>query len=265
MINMKIEKDEMYVLLQPKHVLMSIVIVNDEFPLNLTAHKSIDKLNEVSDVVFIFSDKHNPKSKRVDKNKFASLYNACAWLDSGESLPESLFHVFEYSKEIFEKHVGYNILHLKDLSETGIPEKMLDNINSLLRSSSVKPVFKCWRLNNIELSNIYINPELETKKSRIFNFINCKKDDQIVNNVDLFTTYTSNSVSMFLKSTTVNVLLDFVKLAKSNNYTKPGELFDITTFNERSDVKFLLSSFIKYLGLGIINSSVEDLDIGDLS
>ena len=55
------EKDEMYVVNQPRKSIVSLVLFDE----NITdeIHENIIKLNEISDVIFIFSREY----KRIDK------------------------------------------------------------------------------------------------------------------------------------------------------------------------------------------------------
>ena len=75
-------KEEMYVVNQPRHLMISIILMDyDYYPLPDNIHTGLCKLSEISDIVFIFSDSHFDNSK-ISKEKITTLYQACAFIDS---------------------------------------------------------------------------------------------------------------------------------------------------------------------------------------
>lgn len=64
------KKNEIYVLKQPTKAIATIVVVDTEFPLNSSIQDNIDKLNKVSDIIFMFSDTFNKHSEGIDKINF---------------------------------------------------------------------------------------------------------------------------------------------------------------------------------------------------
>ena len=72
--------DEMYVINQPKHSIVSLVVFNDNITEEI--HKNLAKLNDISDIIFIFSR----DQRRINKNKLTSLYNSCGWIESFDNI-----------------------------------------------------------------------------------------------------------------------------------------------------------------------------------
>lgn len=255
---MKTEKNEMYVLRQPEHAILTAVIVNEPIPFAETIHNNVDKLVENSDVVFIYSGVW----EKIDLNKLASLYSVCAWIEVKDSISETLFKVFEYSLEIFDKHVGFNVTDLESLKE-GLSSKFFSNTLSVLQSTITKPVFKIRRLNELELFTFYANTKDadNSNKSLLSRWSN-KKENSSQDDFGTFCTHRAISNVLFIKRGTIKLMLDFIKEFDASENHEPSKLFDIRTFN---DCRYLLASFIKYIGIETLDFNIEDLDIGKLS
>ena len=234
-------KDDIFVLHQPKYAILSIVLANSKFPLSEKQHNQISKLEEFSDVFFIFSDTIFPESSRVDKNKFASLYEGCGWINGGDNLCQTFLKTLLYSLEIFETHVGFCIINMDDLEYTDV-ENYVSNIRSITASSSTNPVFKIERLGSEEFYDIYLK-----KNSGVF-----KKSNPIEN---MYCSYTSPSKILYFKRSTAGTFIDFWRSSENNSY--------INSFSQ-SDIRYFIASMTKFLTLQTIDSSIYDLDIGRL-
>lgn len=228
-------KDEIYILHQPKHSILSIILVNSEFPIPEPQHNSLSKLLEFSDVFFIF-----PKSiKGIDKEKFTSLYEGCGWIEESLRLPETYLHAILYSLEIFECHVGFCISRLSDLILDIIdPQKII----SLTGSSIVSPVFKTRKLTSPEFYNIY-----KETNSGIFK---TKSDSS-----NMYASYTSESPILYFKRSNLGTIVDFWKSVEDNKY--------INSFTLK-DPRYFFASVCKFLGINTLNSDIHDLDIGKI-
>ena len=248
-------KNEVYVANQPQHAVISLIIVGDTWPLSENLHDNIFRLEEISDVVFVFSDKYFPGHKNIDKNKFANLYRACAWIESDESLSETIFKILKYSEAIFQKHVGYCFMNSWDI-EQKLTQDTLDNIVKATSSDLYKPIFKLYRLSNEELWNIYkIEPHesIEYNKTSILRkFLKLDKYNKPTDNSNMFSTYSSKSDILLLKKQVINTLI---------NFDNTDELGISKTFIT-NDIRFLLASLVKYLGIDNINCSIENLKLG---
>lgn len=229
-------KDEIYVLNQPKHSIISLVLVDrKEFPLPDSEHESISKLHEFSDVFFIF-----PKDiKGIRKDKFTSLYEGCGWTEEDTNLPETFLHAILYSFEIFECHVGFCISRLSDLK----PE-IIDGpkIVTLTASNLGSQIFKTRKLGSQEFYDIYKETNLGILKRRS-DFSN------------MYASYTSESPILYFKRSGLGVVIDFWRASEDNKYVRSFTL---------NDPRYFFASVCKYLGIKTIDSDVHDLNVGSL-
>lgn len=236
-------KNEIYVLNQPQRSIISLVLVDSQLPLEQTEHEKIDKLRNFSDVFFIFSDDIFSETKKIEKNKFTSLYEACGYIDGGSELCEMYLKTILYCLEIFEHHVGFCIIRLSDLKSVDV-DRCENNIVSLTASSVSSPVFKTRRLTSDEFYDIY-------KKSNSGNIIFKKQQDT----TNMYCSYTSESNILFIKRATLGTIIDFWKSSSPNKYI---DSFSIT------DPRYFFASIMRYLTIKTIDSEVENLDIGKL-
>lgn len=259
----KLNQEAVYVLNQPKHIILSVVVVNCSIPLIDRIHKDLDKLVKFSDVIFIFCENKFINNKKINKRKFTSLYQACGFIHSSGNLARTLFTVLEYSKEIFKKHIGITISNLDDINFTDTQIKNLIEING---SAVMKPVFKIRRLNSDELFESYgkefeeyDDVELENFKiaSFILKLFNKKKEKEDESDtIGMYKCYTSDSRLLYFKNGTINILLNFANDERMKNY--------IDSFIDDLDLRGILSSIIKKLNIDNLNQNIEDLEINNL-
>ena len=252
-------KDEIFIINQPSHAVLSLVVVDSEFPIPELSHEVMERLKDSSDVFLVFSDKYFSKSKKINKNKFANLYGVCGWIDSMDNLYYTILKAVQYSIEIFaNKHVAYSLINMSDVKNLG--NSYFDNILSVTGSTVTKPIFKLRRLNSREFFDIYSEySEDENKKKKgckIINRIFKKEEDNTCSITNMFSSYTSTSTSMFFKKNTMNLFINFRDDEKSKSY--------IDSF-DTSDFRNFFASMVKYLGISIIDSSIERLNVGNLS
>lgn len=268
----KINKGEVYVVNQPKHRLISIVLVDtNTFPLVSRIHNSIDKLVEISDVFFIFSDFHYKSQTLLDKTKITSLYQACAFIDcDGKDLGNCLFKVFNYAKEIFNTHTGYLIVDLNKLDMKSGSESLNRKLLEINGSSIMKPVFKIRRLESDELYKIYGREREEsetkdtiTKRGLIATIVKiyqeCTpekvKEDELYSDVNfgINSCYTTNSALMYFRNGTINIFLTYYKNQKWKDY--------VSSFSYSSNCySYLLPSLVKKLELDNLDQNIETLE-----
>ena len=231
----KYMKDEIYILHQPKHSVISIVLVDSEFPVPQEQHESLDRLLEFSDVFFVF-----PKSVRgIGKEKFTSLYEGCGWIEEDLGLPETYLHTILYSLEIFECHVGFCISRLSDLTPDIIDSQKIINITG---SSLGSPVFKTRKLTSHEFYDIYKETNSGIFKTR-------------PDSSNMYASYTSGSPILYFKRSNLGTIIDFWRSSEDNKYIKSFTL---------SDPRYFFASVCKFLGIGTLDSDIHDLDIGRL-
>lgn len=258
----KLNLEAVYVLNQPKHIILSVVVVNCSIPLIDRIHEDLDKLVKFSDVIFIFCEDKFINNKKINKRKFTSLYQACGFIESSGNLAKTLFTVLEYSKEIFKKHIGITISNLDDINLTDTQVKNLIEING---SAVMKPVFKIRRLNSDELYESYSNKEFEEYDdielvnfklvSFILKLFNKKKEEEN-DTIGMYKCYTSDSRLLYFKNGTINILLNFANDERMKSY--------IDSFIDDLDIRGILSSMIKKLNIDSLNQNIEDLEINNL-
>lgn len=229
-------KNEIYILHQPKHSILSIVLVDKkEFPLSEHEHQSISEIQEFSDIMFVFPW----YAKGIQPEKFTSLYGGCGWIRENDSLIETYMKTILYGLEIFERHVGFCISRLSDLGK--IQGKIQGNkILTLTASNMSSAVFKTRKLNSDEFYEIY-------KESRI-NSIFRPHDTS-----NMYASYTSDSAVLYFKRSNVGTIVDFWKSSDNNKYIKSFIL---------EDPRYFFASVCKFLNISTIDSDIQDLDIG---
>lgn len=230
--NKLIDKDGVFLISQPKHKTSSIVVVGNEFPLSLDKHENIDRLSEVSDIIFVFSSNSFNNHLSIDKDKFTSLYNGCGWVDYNEFISESVMKVLYYDREIFNDHLGFIITSTWNLSNYVFnPKEYL----RILGSSLQLPILSIKRRDNIELFETY-------SKLSIFSR----------NEYDKFFKYKSQSNILFFRKPIVDLFL--------NHWTENEDYFK--TFTD-IDCNNMFASLIKYLNLSNIDKTLgmEELPV----
>ena len=261
----KIKKDEMYVVNQPKHLLLSVVLMDyEKYPLPDDIHNGLCELSEISDMIFIFSDNHFDNSG-IHKSKITSLYQGCAFIDSSGKLPRTFFKALLYDKEIFSKHLGTSIIRCQDLSNClDIKNKLFENLIKVNQSKVNKPIFNIYRLSSNDIYNFY-KDENDTKETHTYHstlnmfensllyLLSLKDYDKF--EVDCrYCTWGSKSRVIYFRNTTINLFLEQMIKSEEDFYKF------IDTFTDK-DIRFLFAGLSKKFGIGCINHNIEDLDI----
>lgn len=234
------ETDQVYLINQPKHITSTIIVLGDVFPLPSEEHDDIEKLCEISDVLFIFAPNHFTHQKDINFDKFASLYRSCAWIESGASLGSTLIKLVEYDKEIFSCHRSTVIMNSNHLGNTDT-----ERIMSLVSSSISKPVMKVERLRSEEFYDIY---KEDSYSSPILKYLSPKRDSL----EKAFCSYRAVSDLVFFRESTLDNILNF--------YNSPNDDFPkkyIESFTG-GDIMYLLGSLIKYLGIDYLDINYLD-------
>lgn len=252
-------KDEIFVVNQPKHTSLSVIVFDTgktEFPLPTKIHENLYTLSEQTDLFFIFKG----DLSGINLDKFSSLYEATGWILSGKSVSTSLFKVFEYSKEIFESYVSYTVWNSFSLAD--IKGNMKDLTGKIIKAtmSDLKwPIFKYTRLTPKELFDIYKNEELENEEG-VKNFLlswynkfwqDINKERRHGDQGNRYTTYKSESALMFFKTQTVNRLIS--DIWENNKEWVETFIWD--------DPRYLLTCSCKKLGINIQNEDLGNLSI----
>lgn len=149
---MAIKNNEIYVINQPRRIIISLIVVDQDLktPLNKDVHESLEKLREYSDLFFIFTDQH----KNVDKIKFTSLYRGCGFIVSPDNkIGRSIIKALKYDLEIFSdtrNHLAITVSRITDTNKSDNYERLLMMVGKISW-----PVFECRTLDSGEFHNIY--------------------------------------------------------------------------------------------------------------
>ena len=245
---MKIINDQIYIIEQPSHSILSIMVLEEEkvkFPISQKIHNDLPKLEECSDVFFIFLGDFN----MIDMEKFTSLYGGIGYLKSKDPTL-ALFETLQYGKEIFETHITYAIWKFEEI-ETKIKDmkKVGSNFQRVTMSDLNWPIFEIRRLGPQELCDIYMKGE-DNKKMNKFLELWYKyywKDDRKENK---YSTYTSDTTCQVFKRSIVEKLLEAWKNER--------EWIDTFTW---ADYRYLLASLTKHLNIKIQSHNIEEIII----
>ena len=265
-MNMKNKENNskrVFVVNQPKHLIATIIVIDDILPLPEQIHKVLCKLSEKTDIMFIFK---SPSFNKVHKDKFASLYQGCSWVDStNELVSVSLFNLLLYCLKIFNKHLGYLIISSESLLDEKIfSDKFFNNLEQLTESTVTKPIYKIRRLNSSELYRFYSKSTNELNREEIkdfgvnnlFKFLLPSIEDNTDKVIDCrYCTWTSDSNALFLKMKIVENIVIKCSTGGFMNYIK--------TFTD-NDSRYFIVNLIKLMGIENIDYNLEDLDIKKL-
>lgn len=227
-------KNAVYVLKQPGHVILSLVVIGMDHPKSTKFLETIDELSSVSDVLFIFSDRVGIGD--IDLRKFSSLYGACGFIHGTKEIGETLFQVLEYSKHIFQRHVGYVVMNDWNIPEIEDVPKLCEQLQTWTMSTITSPIFQIRRLDPTELYRLYRLPKKPWWK------IQPEED-----NIGMYMTHTSPSPVLFFK----NLIRDKWLEEDRENYLK--------TFTE-NDVRSVLASLVKDLGINYLEKADVQAD-----
>ena len=233
-----IKKDEVYVINQPKHAIMSLVFVDPESKRQYNSnfmqenHNRILELAENTDVMFIFKSMGG-----IDPDVFSKVYGASAWIVSDKNLARTYIKAITYSIVIFKKLVGFLTVDNSDeLSRLSIAQ-----LSKIAGSGINWPIFEATHLDSEEMFEIY--KKEGSSKPWLFS-----KDDKPERE---YTTWKMISRSAFFRPSL------FEKLD-----TLSDEYVDSFTWNH---IKYFLASACEYLGIKRINQDLFSLDVNRLS
>lgn len=244
-IKKNMNKNSVYVLRQPEHSLVTIIVVDTgDLPLDRRVHENIDALGEISDLVFVFSDHYSKTNGKVDIPKFSNLYKASAYLcGEGNAIGEPLFLALDYCKEVFQKHTTYLITDtrkLREFNDTGkikrFPEIALMGIQ--------KPLMRINRLGERELGEIYMVPETDC------HWWEPKKPKETMDRY--WSTHNSPTDIMFFKSPVIGLLVGNRDDEDFKDYIK--------TFTE-DDFSYLMASLIVKKRIETTQTDIQNVEL----
>lgn len=236
-------KEQVYVINQPKHITSTIIVLGDIFPLPEDAHNDIEKLCDISDVLFIYAPTHFTHQEEINFNRFSSLYKSCAWIESGSCLGSTLLHMIEYDQEIFGCHRNTIIMNSSKLGNIDI-----DKLISISSSPLNRPILEIERLSSEEFYEIYSEEEYTNP---ILNYLKPKREAL----ERAFCSYKVTSDLAMFREDTLNTILKF--------YDNPEDEFPkqyVRTFTE-DNIMYMLGSLIKYIGIDYLDRNYKDIKL----
>ena len=244
-------KNEIYVLNQPKHTIMTCVVIFNVFPKSQDIHDNLDKLQEISDLMFIFQP---DVEKYINPEKFASLYQACGYIVADSNIDMSLVKSMYYSKEIFNKHISYLITTDTNLEDLENPDKAINNIVQVNISTIQKPILEILRLSDEQLFDYY-TLEPEKNFNKVKKFFGFSKGSDVFN---MFTTHNTKSNIIFLREITIDGLLELYGESdkKIMNF--------LNSFQTNKFPGTMIASYLRQSGIPVLEKSIELLDINKL-
>lgn len=250
-------KNSVYVINQPKHSLITFIKIDYDSEVNEDVHNKIDLIQEVSDIMFIFEPE---VINKIDPFKFTELYQSASFIVSDGNLHKTLFEAFLYAKEVYETHVSYIVTDLLKLGNVVLGKEELDNIIKLHVSALEKPICKIRRSTFDELRAIYtVNEENSNKSGGLFK----KNKEAVLNNDGRYYTWTCESDLVFIRKATIDLILKEYEIDRENPDSKINDILD--SFKDYTDLGDMLVSYLKRLGVDMIEKSIESIkDVGDL-
>lgn len=252
---MAIKNNEIYVINQPKRILLSLVVVDDDLsnPLSKDVHEALGRLQEYSDLFFVFTNQHN----KIDKIKFTSLYRGCGFIVSPDNRTgRSIFKSLKYDLEIFSdqrKHLAITVSRISDTNKSDNFERLLTITGKLTR-----PIFECRTLRSDEFHNIYTITQdtLEDKGGNkgIFKTLLGmlrKKREVDSDRKGMFNTWHSETDLLYFPSI---VIEQFLKNDEVNFETW------VDTF-DTLDPRYMFASLTNLLNIKILNLNYSQVDL----
>ena len=230
----KINKDEVYVVNQPKHITAHIIVMGDNFPLCEKVHKKLGELSRAYDLLLIFSPDYYIAQKEIDFDRFSSLYESCAWISSGGNIGATLFKLLEYSREIMH-HQNYLISDIESFEEES-NKIAYDKLEKIIMSPIKNPILKINRLSTDDMYDIY---------TKSYDTIFHKRGSE-----NKYCSYESRSDIMIFRDHTINVMLEFAKDCPQY----------MSTF-ETPDIHVILGSVIKRIGLDYLDLNYDEVKV----
>ena len=261
------EKDEIFILNQPKRLMFSVIVVDLPLtkPLDDKVHDNLGWLTSYSDIFFIFPESHFPEQSKIDKRKFTSLYNGCGYTEcSSKLIGRNIIKTLLYDVEILcntKNHLGTTISRLSDLSI--VSEKQFENLLNIISSGISRPIYTERRLSSSELFDIYSlediksDPSVQNLSGRsifrtIIKALHLKRDS--IDSLGMYSTWHSNSPYLFFPKSSINSILRYRDL------DKPGFNKWVDTFIN-SDPRYLLASLVNTCGLEILNMETDKVKL----
>jgi hypothetical protein len=239
---MKEKENEFIILEQPGKSILSIILVDGDFPMSEESHAGIERLREVSDIFFIIPES---SSRNLVARNFGSLYQGLGYIVGGKGITNSelLMKTFEYDKEIFGNHILVLITQLSDFSKLGG-----ERLQGIAASSLVKPIMKTRRLTSQEFYEIYKARE----EKIIYKYLPIIHEGS---SERIYTTHIGITPEILLRPASIQKILEFWEKEDDKGFTGVGYVCSFT----QPDLRYFMASLLKRMRLGILEVEPETL------
>lgn len=238
----KIKVNEVYVVNQPKHAIMTFAFIDPKKDLMEGCHELLLKLSENTDIMFIFKSVDG-----INPDAFAKVYGACAWIISDKILAKTYIKAISYAIIIFKDLVGFltldNCSGFNNYGDKAYFDMTL--LKEIAASALSYPIFEATHLNSSEMYEIYkTGGNGSNKKFPNFPWSREEKRRE-------YTTWKMTSRTAFFRPSL------FEKLS-----TLSEDYIESFTWD---NIKYFLASACEYLGVKRINHEIFELNVNRLS
>lgn len=245
-----VKKNVMFVTNNPKHVILSVVIINKEFPLSDKEHEAIDNLNEVSDVVFLFTDTTN-----INPTKFSMLYNASGYVVSDNNVTSTFCYLVDYVKTIWNKHEKVVVISRFRDQLGELTKQYVSKFQAVYSLGFQDSIFLKDRLTAEDCFDIYKKDNNDEDdraeesgwKIKLFG---SKKNEDVEDIDKAYTTHFANSI-VFINSDLLRAII---------NVFDEDKRF-VQSFDSYEDPLPFLASLTEYKNTKVMNSVVGELNV----
>jgi hypothetical protein len=240
----KVKTNEVYVVNQPKHAIMTFMFIDPKEELLYSCHELILKFSENTDVIFIFKNING-----IDPDAFAKVYGGCSWIVSDKNLTKTFIKTLTYAIIIFKDPVGFLTFDIADYRLNcyySVNSMEISKLEQVAASSISWPIFEASHLSGDEMYEIYSR----NNKSEDNNFISFPWTKPVEKRRE-YTTWKMTSFTAFFRPSL------FEKLN-----TLSDDYIESFTWN---NIKYFLASACEYLGMKRINYDIFSLNVNKLS
>jgi hypothetical protein len=240
----KIKTNEVYVVNQPKHAIMTFIFVDPKEEITSNSHNLILNFSENTDVMFIFKN-----IVGIDPDAFTKVYGGCSWIVADKILSRTFIKAITYSIVIFKDVVGFLTFDLSDYTgQYGSISSFFDisKLRQVVSSSISCPIFNASHLDSSEMREIYSTEGKYVDTGKL-NF----PWKRPVEKRREYTTWKKTSFTAFFRPSL------FEKLNMLSD-----DYIDSFTWN---NIKYFLASACEYLGINRIKYDVFELNVNRLS
>ena len=242
----KIKTNEVYVVNQPKHAIMTLIFIDPQKEITNDRHDLLLRYTENTDVMFIFKN-----IKGINPDAFTKVYSGCSWIVSDKILTRTFIKAITYSIIIFKEVVGFLTFDLSDFRvrwpNNGDGDLLdIPKLRQIASSTISCPIFEASHLDSSEMREIYSTEGKYVDTGKL-NFpwkrpIEKRRE---------YTTWKKTSFTAFFRPS----------LFEKFN-TLSDDYIDSFTWD---NIKYFLASSCEYLGIKRLGYEVFNLNVNRLS